>query len=223
MLVTAEDCAMVILIPMMTKLVMMINVMTMEIMMAMNMMMAMKERSKKYADLKRGNDYSIAVYVTAKNCSIRQEMNKHCLQELILNHFQVPIYKMWMIFMYDWISSLTSVESFELFTLDDVDEAFDRIQKLKFNQTVVWYYSIVWWYHFIVRFHHIVSYNPYKGFELCALVGYKRQLAQDTVTQTKVQPVATWKCNQPLQKAKVVATRKFDASSTKVSAPLRTI
>ncbi|KAJ1363798.1 hypothetical protein KIN20_023741 [Parelaphostrongylus tenuis] len=41
------------------------------------------------------------------------------------------------------------------------------------------------------------------------------KLAEDTVTQTKVQPVATWKCNQPLQRAKVVATRKFDASSTK--------
>ncbi|KAK5969532.1 Cleavage and polyadenylation specificity factor subunit 2 [Trichostrongylus colubriformis] len=48
----------------------------------------------------------------------------------------VPVYKMGMMFMYDWINSLTSVENFELFTLDDVDVAFDRIQKLKFNQTV---------------------------------------------------------------------------------------
>ncbi|KAK6043121.1 hypothetical protein COOONC_19373 [Cooperia oncophora] len=43
---------------------------------------------------------------------------------------------MGMMFMYDWINSLISVENFELFTLDDVDVAFDRIQKLKFNQTV---------------------------------------------------------------------------------------
>ncbi|ETN79077.1 RNA-metabolizing metallo-beta-lactamase [Necator americanus] len=43
---------------------------------------------------------------------------------------------MGMMFMYDWINSLMSVENFELFTLDDVDVAFDRIQKLKFNQTV---------------------------------------------------------------------------------------
>ncbi|VDM53348.1 unnamed protein product [Angiostrongylus costaricensis] len=48
----------------------------------------------------------------------------------------VPVYKMGMMFMYDWINSLMSVENFELFTLDDVDVAFDRIQKLKFNQTV---------------------------------------------------------------------------------------
>ncbi|VDO72208.1 unnamed protein product [Heligmosomoides polygyrus] len=48
----------------------------------------------------------------------------------------VPVYKMGMMFMYDWINSLVSVENFELFTLDDVDVAFDRIQKLKFNQTV---------------------------------------------------------------------------------------
>nr|CDJ83222.1 unnamed protein product [Haemonchus contortus] len=48
----------------------------------------------------------------------------------------VPVYKMGMMFMYDWINSLISVENFELFTLDDVDVAFDRIQKLKFNQTV---------------------------------------------------------------------------------------
>ncbi|KAJ1353054.1 hypothetical protein KIN20_009600 [Parelaphostrongylus tenuis] len=41
------------------------------------------------------------------------------------------------------------------------------------------------------------------------------KLTEDTVTQTKVQPVATWKCNQPLQRAKVAATRKIDASSTK--------
>ncbi|KIH43334.1 hypothetical protein ANCDUO_26663 [Ancylostoma duodenale] len=48
----------------------------------------------------------------------------------------VPVYKMGMMFMYDWINSLISVENFELFTLDDVDVAFDRMQKLKFNQTV---------------------------------------------------------------------------------------
>ncbi|KAJ1367550.1 hypothetical protein KIN20_028484 [Parelaphostrongylus tenuis] len=38
--------------------------------------------------------------------------------------------------------------------------------------------SVVWWYHFIVRFHHIVLYNQYEGFELCALVGYKRQVGR---------------------------------------------
>ncbi|CAJ0595217.1 unnamed protein product [Cylicocyclus nassatus] len=48
----------------------------------------------------------------------------------------VPVYKMGMMFMYDWINSLMTVENFELFTLDDVDVAFDRMQKLKFNQTV---------------------------------------------------------------------------------------
>ncbi|KAJ1357253.1 hypothetical protein KIN20_015359 [Parelaphostrongylus tenuis] len=43
------------------------------------------------------------------------------------------------------------------------------------------------------------------------------KLAKDMVTQTKVQPVATWKSNQPLQRAKAAATRKFDACSTKTA------
>ncbi|KAJ1367643.1 hypothetical protein KIN20_028595 [Parelaphostrongylus tenuis] len=49
---------------------------------------------------------------------------------------KVPVYKTGMMFMYDWIDSLMSVENFELFTLDDVDVALDRTQKLKFDKTV---------------------------------------------------------------------------------------
>ncbi|KAJ1370242.1 hypothetical protein KIN20_031931 [Parelaphostrongylus tenuis] len=41
------------------------------------------------------------------------------------------------------------------------------------------------------------------------------KLAEDTDTQTKVQLVESWMCNQPLQRAQVAATRKFDACSTK--------
>ncbi|KAJ1362602.1 hypothetical protein KIN20_022213 [Parelaphostrongylus tenuis] len=46
-------------------------------------------------------------------------------------------------------------------------------------------------------------------------VVWYNKLAEDTVTRTKVQPVATWKCNEPLLRAKGAATRKFDACSTR--------
>lgn len=48
----------------------------------------------------------------------------------------LPIYKMGQMFMYDLYQAHKNVSEFDLFTLDDVDTAFDRIVQLKYNQSV---------------------------------------------------------------------------------------
>ncbi|XP_030038036.1 probable cleavage and polyadenylation specificity factor subunit 2 [Manduca sexta] len=48
----------------------------------------------------------------------------------------LPVYKMGQMFMYDLYQSHRNVSDFDLFTLDDVDLAFDRIVQLKYNQSV---------------------------------------------------------------------------------------
>ncbi|CAG0890838.1 unnamed protein product [Cyprideis torosa] len=48
----------------------------------------------------------------------------------------VPTLKMGQLFMYDLFQSRLSKEEFDLFSLDDVDNAFDRVTQLKYNQTV---------------------------------------------------------------------------------------
>ncbi|XP_067012309.1 probable cleavage and polyadenylation specificity factor subunit 2 [Anabrus simplex] len=48
----------------------------------------------------------------------------------------IPVYKMGQMFMYDLFQSRHNMEDFELFTLDDVDAAFDKIVQLKYNQSV---------------------------------------------------------------------------------------
>ncbi|VVC87684.1 unnamed protein product [Leptidea sinapis] len=48
----------------------------------------------------------------------------------------LPVYKMGQMFMYDLYQSHRNVSDFDLFTLDDVDTAFDRITQLKYNQSV---------------------------------------------------------------------------------------
>ena len=48
----------------------------------------------------------------------------------------VPVYKMGQMFMYDLYQSRHNTEDFNLFTLDDVDAAFDKIIQLKYSQTV---------------------------------------------------------------------------------------
>lgn len=47
-----------------------------------------------------------------------------------------PIYKMGQMFMYDLYQSRHNCEDFDLFTLDDVDAAFDLIIQVKYLQTV---------------------------------------------------------------------------------------
>ncbi|XP_063222621.1 probable cleavage and polyadenylation specificity factor subunit 2 [Bacillus rossius redtenbacheri] len=48
----------------------------------------------------------------------------------------IPVYKMGQMFMYDLYQSRHNMEDFDLFTLDDVDAAFDKITQLKYNQSV---------------------------------------------------------------------------------------
>jgi hypothetical protein len=48
----------------------------------------------------------------------------------------LPVYKMGQMFMYDLYQSHHNMENFELFSLDDVDAAFDKIIQLKYNQSV---------------------------------------------------------------------------------------
>ncbi|CAK1549515.1 unnamed protein product [Leptosia nina] len=48
----------------------------------------------------------------------------------------LPVYKMGQMFMYDLYQSHRNMTDFDLFTLDDVDTAFDRITQLKYNQSV---------------------------------------------------------------------------------------
>ncbi|KAK0072839.1 hypothetical protein PV325_010702, partial [Microctonus aethiopoides] len=47
-----------------------------------------------------------------------------------------PVYNMGQMFMYDMYQSRHNMEEFDLFTLDDVDAAFDKIVKLNYNQSV---------------------------------------------------------------------------------------
>ncbi|GMT08469.1 hypothetical protein PENTCL1PPCAC_30643, partial [Pristionchus entomophagus] len=47
-----------------------------------------------------------------------------------------PTCKMGVMYAYDWLQSHKAVEDFSLFTFDDVDASFDRVQQLKYNQTV---------------------------------------------------------------------------------------
>ncbi|KAK6182594.1 hypothetical protein SNE40_010244 [Patella caerulea] len=48
----------------------------------------------------------------------------------------IPVYKMGQMFMYDLYQSQHNTSDFDLFTLDDVDLAFDKITQLKYSQTV---------------------------------------------------------------------------------------
>lgn len=48
----------------------------------------------------------------------------------------IPVYKMGQMFMYDLFQSWHNNSEFSLFTLDDVDAAFDKIVQLKYNQSV---------------------------------------------------------------------------------------
>ncbi|KAL4134914.1 hypothetical protein QTP88_006598 [Uroleucon formosanum] len=48
----------------------------------------------------------------------------------------IPVYQMGQMFMYDLHQSLCNVEDFNLFNLDDVDAAFDKVIQVKYNQIV---------------------------------------------------------------------------------------
>lgn len=48
----------------------------------------------------------------------------------------IPVYKMGQMFMYDLFMSHYNMYDFELFSLDDIDQAFEKIIQLKYNQSV---------------------------------------------------------------------------------------
>ncbi|KHJ48938.1 cleavage and polyadenylation specificity factor subunit 2 family protein [Trichuris suis] len=48
----------------------------------------------------------------------------------------VPVYRMGQMFMYDWFQSYKNMEDFSIFTLDDVDQMFEKVQQVKYSQTV---------------------------------------------------------------------------------------
>ncbi|XP_014272674.1 probable cleavage and polyadenylation specificity factor subunit 2 [Halyomorpha halys] len=48
----------------------------------------------------------------------------------------IPVYKMGQMFMYDLYQSRYNMEDFNVFSLDDVDAAFDKVVQLKYNQSV---------------------------------------------------------------------------------------
>ncbi|GAU88227.1 hypothetical protein RvY_00967 [Ramazzottius varieornatus] len=48
-----------------------------------------------------------------------------------------PVYKMGQMFMYDLYQSRHDYEDFQMFTLDHIDTAFDKITQVKYNQTVI--------------------------------------------------------------------------------------
>ncbi|XP_065053263.1 cleavage and polyadenylation specificity factor subunit 2-like [Rhopilema esculentum] len=48
----------------------------------------------------------------------------------------IPVYKMGQMFLYDFFQSHQNEEDFELFSLDDVDTAFEKIIQLKYSQHV---------------------------------------------------------------------------------------
>lgn len=48
----------------------------------------------------------------------------------------IPVYKMGQMFVYDMYLSKHNYEEFDLFTLDDVDAAFDLIIQVKYSQTI---------------------------------------------------------------------------------------
>lgn len=48
----------------------------------------------------------------------------------------IPVYKMGQMFMYDLYMSHYNMYDFDLFSLDDVDAAFEKIIQLKYNQSI---------------------------------------------------------------------------------------
>ncbi|KAL3098020.1 hypothetical protein niasHT_027565 [Heterodera trifolii] len=49
----------------------------------------------------------------------------------------VPVYKMGQLFLYDWINGHMNVEDFSLFNFDDIDLAFEKVQQVKYSQTIL--------------------------------------------------------------------------------------
>lgn len=42
------------------------------------------------------------------------------------------------LFLYDWLNGHVNVEDFNLFNFDDIDVAFEKVQQVKYSQTVLY-------------------------------------------------------------------------------------
>ncbi|KAI1716258.1 metallo-beta-lactamase superfamily domain-containing protein [Ditylenchus destructor] len=49
----------------------------------------------------------------------------------------VPVCKMGQLFLYDWLSGHNNVEDFTHFNFDDIDSAFEKVQQVKYSQTIL--------------------------------------------------------------------------------------
>lgn len=49
----------------------------------------------------------------------------------------VPVYKMGQLFLYDWLNGHSNVKPFNLFNFDDIDHAFEKVQQVKYSQTIL--------------------------------------------------------------------------------------
>uniref|UniRef100_A0A915NLU6 Cleavage and polyadenylation specificity factor subunit 2 n=2 Tax=Meloidogyne TaxID=189290 RepID=A0A915NLU6_9BILA len=49
----------------------------------------------------------------------------------------VPVYKMGQLFLYDWLNGHSNVKPFNLFSFDDIDHAFEKVQQVKYSQTIL--------------------------------------------------------------------------------------
>ena len=43
------------------------------------------------------------------------------------------------LFLYDWLNGHANVQDFDLFNFDDIDVAFEKVQQVKYSQTVSCY------------------------------------------------------------------------------------
>jgi cleavage and polyadenylation specificity factor subunit 2 len=42
------------------------------------------------------------------------------------------------LFLYDWLNGHSNVKPFNLFSFDDIDAAFEKVQQVKYSQTVIY-------------------------------------------------------------------------------------
>lgn len=46
------------------------------------------------------------------------------------------------LFLYDWLNGHSNVKPFNLFSFDDIDHAFEKVQQVKYSQTVCFFYKL---------------------------------------------------------------------------------
>ena len=61
------------------------------------------------------------------------------------------------LFLYDWLSGHNSVEDFSLFNFDDIDSAFEKVQQVKYSQTVSAIFAIYYIYALSESFYSFID------------------------------------------------------------------